>query len=228
MAKPVAVQTLEEALFNGLLAVVPGGAELISAKERKVIEQFEGNRYVGIHIALSMNDKEKLSNIHDVFPGGPADRAGVKKDDLIEEIDGVATKGMPLRDVVERLRGEEGTDVTIKVRQPKETKSRTMTITRGQLPHATIQGIRKRPNGDWDLRFDGLPDPIGYLKVSQHRGEHSARASQAGAATRNAGSSGTHPRPAQCRSHARGPPGRDAGRLPAGPRTDRLRPDRSR
>ena len=99
--------------------------------------------------------------------GGPADRAGVKDGDLIEEIDGVATKGMALREVVDRLRGDEGTDVTIKVRQPKETKSRTMTITRGQLPHPTIEGVRKRPDGDWEVRFEGLPDPIGYLKITE-------------------------------------------------------------
>ncbi|MGP0067092.1 MAG: S41 family peptidase [Isosphaeraceae bacterium] len=165
-ASPIVMKMPEEVLLNGLLAPVPGGAELMTAKERKVTEQLEGNRYVGIHIALGMDEKEKLSRISEVFPGGPADRAGVKKDDLIEEIDGVATKDMVLRDAIERLRGEEGTDVTIKVRQPVAAKSRTMTITRGQLPHPTIQGIRKRPDGDWDLRFDGLAEPIGFLKIS--------------------------------------------------------------
>jgi carboxyl-terminal processing protease len=166
-AKSVAVKTLEEALLNGLLAVVPGGAELMTAKDRKVWEQIEGNRYVGIHIALGMDDKEKRPVLINVLEGGPADRAGVKQNDLIEEIDGLDTKDMRLRDVVDRLRGEEGTDVTIKVRQPNETKSRTITITRGQLPHATIEGVRKWPDGVWDVRPDGLHDPIGYLKITE-------------------------------------------------------------
>ena len=164
-AKPVAARTLEEALFNGLLAVVPGGAELMRAKDRKVMEQIEGNRYVGIHVSIAMDNEEKEAVLGTILKGGPADRAGAKANDLIEEIDGVPTRGMLLRDVVDRLRGEEGTDVTIKVRQPKETKSRTLTITRGVLPHVTIQGTRKRPDGAWDLRFEGLPDPIGYLNV---------------------------------------------------------------
>jgi carboxyl-terminal processing protease len=165
--KPVAAKALEAALLDGLLAVVPGGAELMSAKDRKVSEQIEGNRYVGIHIALSMDRKAKLTNLFEVFPGGPADRAGCKKGDLLEEIDGVSTRGMPLRDVVEKLRGEEGTDVTIKVRQPDETKSRTMTMTRGQLPRTTIQGVRKRPDGDWDTRLEGPAEGIGYLKITE-------------------------------------------------------------
>ncbi len=54
--------------------------------------------------------------------GGPAARAGVKNGDLLEEVDGVDTRGMPLRDVVERLRGDEGTDVTIKVRTPRRRR----------------------------------------------------------------------------------------------------------
>jgi carboxyl-terminal processing protease len=163
-ARPIAAEELEEALLQGLLAPVPWRADLMSAKERRVAESMAGNRYVGIHIALGMDDKEKRPMMHDVFEGGPADRAGVKKGDLLEAVDGVETKGMKLRDVVDRLRGDEGTDVTIKVRTPKEANSRTMKLTRGQLPRATVQGIRKESSGDWKLRVDG-PDPIGYLKV---------------------------------------------------------------
>ncbi len=165
-AGPVATRKLEEALFDGLLTVVPGGAELISAKERKVAEQIEGNRYVGIHIALGMNGTENQPNLHEVFPGGPADRAGVKKDDLIEEIDGVATKGVKLRDIVDRLRGEEGTDVTIKVRQPNETRSRILKITRATLPRETVHGVRQRSAGGWDVRLN-RSEPIGYLAITE-------------------------------------------------------------
>jgi len=165
-AKSVAATKLEEVLFNGLLAGVPGGARLISAKDRKVEEQFKGNRYVGIHIALGMDDQEKRPQMMQVYEGGPADRAGARPEDLIEQINGVDTKGMELRDAVDRLRGDEGTDVTIKVRQPKEPKSRTMKITRGQLPHPTISGVRKRPSGGWDVRLAG-PDPIAYLRITE-------------------------------------------------------------
>ena len=73
---------------------------------------------------------------------------------------------MKLRDVVDRLRGDEGTDVDVKVRQPKETTSRTIKITRGQLPHATIVGIHEHEAGDWELQLEG-PDPIGYLKITE-------------------------------------------------------------
>ena len=44
---------------------------------RKVQEQTEGNRYVGIHVALSLDDQEKRPKMNAVIEGGPADRAGV-------------------------------------------------------------------------------------------------------------------------------------------------------
>ncbi len=165
-AEAVSAKTLEQTLFDGLLESVPGDARLISAKERKVAEQFEGNRYVGLHIALRTNDQEKRPTIAEILEGGPADRAGVKKDDLIEQIDGVDTKGMELRDAVDRLRGDEGTDVTIKVRQPKAEKCRTFKITRGRLPRNTVRGVRKSSSGGWDVRLEG-PDPIGYLQITE-------------------------------------------------------------
>jgi carboxyl-terminal processing protease len=165
-AQPIAVKALEDAMLGGLLGSLPGGAHLVPEKERVVMEQTEGNRYVGIHIALGTNDQEKRPSIFEVIEGGPADRAGVKKGDLIERIDSVDTKGMDLRAAVDRLRGTEGTDVTIQVRQPKTTKPRTYTITRGQHARSTLQGIRKRPTGEWDCRLDAA-GPIGYLKISE-------------------------------------------------------------
>jgi C-terminal peptidase prc len=170
MARPVAYKKLEQALLEGLLAPVPGGAELMTAKERNAAEQIGGNRYVGILVSLSRDEKEQRPVFHTVMEGGPAERAGVKSGDLLEEVEGVDTKGMELRDVVERTRGDEGTNVTIKVRSPKEAKARTLTITRGRMPSdrlflSTVEGIRKQAAGDWKVRLD-VPDPIGYVKIT--------------------------------------------------------------
>jgi carboxyl-terminal processing protease len=165
-AKPATSEDAQEAVFDGLLRDIPGGAHLLSAKETKVAEQFAGNRYVGLHIALGMDEQEKRPTMHDVFPGGPADRAGVKKGDILEEVDGVDTRGRKLRDIVEQLRGEEGTSVTIKVRQPKEAKSRTYTITRGALPRPTIEDSRQAHGDSWRDRLD-VPDAIDYVKIKE-------------------------------------------------------------
>ena len=168
-SKSTTAGELEDALLNGLLNSVSGGPHLLPEKERKVQEQSEGNRYVGIHIVLGMDQQEKRPNIGKVIEGGPADRAGVKSGDLIEQIEGVDTKGMALRDAVDRLRGDEGTNVTIKVRQAGAVASRTYTIIRGQHSRPTITGWHKQATGDWDFRMSDS-EPIAYVRVSEMTG----------------------------------------------------------
>ena len=122
-------------------------------KERKVQEQNAGNRYVGIHIALSMDEAEKRPSIAQVIEGGPADRAGVKSNDLIEQIEGVDTKEMPLREAVDRLRGDEGTSVTIKVRQAGAADRATYHHPPRPAPTSDDRGLAQAAG-----RRLGLPD----------------------------------------------------------------------
>jgi carboxyl-terminal processing protease len=120
---------------------------------------------VGIQIALAMDDGLKIARFAQIFEGGPADRAGAKTDDLIEKVGDIDTKGMSLADVVQKLRGEEGTDVTVTVRQPQAKESRTLKMTRVSMPRTTVQGYRKTTSGGWDVRLEG-PGAVGYLRIS--------------------------------------------------------------
>jgi carboxyl-terminal processing protease len=153
-------------LIDALLGKVPSQARLLSERDLKVEEQFAGNRYVGLQIALGIDSESKRAMVNEVFEGGPADKAGLKKGDLIEEIDGTSTEGADVREVVERLRGAEGTSVTIRVRQQKQPESRVLTITRGVLPRQTVKGFRNRADGSLELLIPG-PERIGYLKFEE-------------------------------------------------------------
>ena len=93
--------------------------------------------------------------IQDLIPGGPADRAGAKKEDRIEQVDGVDTMGMSIAQVVDRIRGPEGTEVVLVVRQPKAKEARTLKMVRGTLFLPTVTGLRKRSSGGWDFDAGG-------------------------------------------------------------------------
>src|SRR5262249_43768525 len=167
--KSANAEELVEVVLHGLLTSVPGEPQLMPEKERKVQEQSAGNRYVGIHVALSMDEQENRPRMNAVIEGGPADRAGVKPDDLIEQIEGVDTKGMSMRDAIDRLRGDEGTSVTIKVRQAGSPTPRTYTIVRGQHPRPSIEGWQKLASGNWDFRMPAS-QPIAYVHLSEFVG----------------------------------------------------------
>jgi carboxyl-terminal processing protease len=168
---------IENVLLDGLLGPIDGGARLLPESERKVQEQFAGNHYVGLQIALAFDQEAKRPKVGTVLPGGPADRALVLMGDLIEEIDGVSTEGMAVGETVDRLRGALGTSVVIRVRQPNSKESRTITVTRGLLPRQTVKGIRHFENGKDDYMIDG-PGAIGYVKFEDLLGStpHELRA----------------------------------------------------
>jgi carboxyl-terminal processing protease len=162
--KEMTTERLEEALLEGMLRDVPGGGGLMTAKEQRVREQLQGNRYVGIHIQVRYDEKEGRTIVAGIIPGGPADRAGMMVEDRIEAVDGVKTDGMKIAQVIDRLRGEDGTEVTVTVRQSKDKEARTLTMARGKLFQPTILGLIKKSSGEWEYRV-GKSEPIAIVRI---------------------------------------------------------------
>jgi carboxyl-terminal processing protease len=155
---------LEEILLRGLLTRVPGKPYFLPPQNAKVEEQIQGNRYVGIGIQLRLSADEHLPQIVVPLRNGPAFRAGMKSGDLILKVDGKDTRGLPLSKVVECLRGDDGTSVTLVVRQPNAAETRTLTMTRGVVPFDTVAGYRRDGPDAWTFRID--PDrPVGYVRI---------------------------------------------------------------
>jgi C-terminal peptidase prc len=149
----------------GLLAAVPGKPQFLPPQVARVAEQIAGNRYVGIGIQIKTNAEEHYPQIVDPFRRGTARKGGAKPDDLIVEVDGRSTKDVPLAKVVDWLRGDEGTSLTMVVRQPKAAETRTLHLTREKVPLDTVFGYRRRSEDAWTYRIS--PDqPIAYAHVS--------------------------------------------------------------
>lgn len=162
---------LEVALWRGFITAVPGGAEPLPAKEIKVREQINNNRYVGTGIQLSRNDKEDLVQINRVFPDSPAAKAGILAEDLILEVDGTPVKAanQGIRKVVDLIRGAEGTPVTLTVRQPGTTEKRQVTMLRGVVPFTTAVSFQRKTAKEWTYRPDPAL-PVGYVRLLSIKG----------------------------------------------------------
>ena len=91
--------------------------------------------YSGIGARIGMEDG--LPVIVAPFDGSPAQAAGVKAGDIIIEVDDEDVTSWPLNDIVENIRGEEGTEVELTVLRPDESKSYEITITRGEIDAPT-------------------------------------------------------------------------------------------
>jgi len=96
------------------------------AYQQENVEEFGG---IGLYVGTDVAHEGRFTAL-EPLPGYPADRAGVKPDDVIESVDGLSTEGVPAEEVVTRLRGEVGTDVEIDIYRPSTEERFTLTISR--------------------------------------------------------------------------------------------------
>jgi len=155
--------------LEGLLRPVRD-AQVLVGSEGAAREQSAGNRYVGTGIALHFNDEARCTGIGSVFRGGPMERAGGRDGDLITKIGERDTRNVPLREIIELLRGEEGTDVTLELRGSEgKDAPRSVTVTRGPVVFEALEGWARDRDNKWDYRIEPHL-PIGYVKIRQING----------------------------------------------------------
>ncbi len=136
----------ESRFVRGLLNSVPGDPYRLPTKEAHAQAQLQDNRYVGLGIGVGLDDKAKLARIQTVIPGGTAEAGGIQAGDLIEAIDHVdVAPGTPLRRTIQRLRGPEGTTVTLRLRDEKTKTSRTGTFTRLPVMIKSVEEVPVAP-----------------------------------------------------------------------------------
>ncbi len=76
-----------------------------------------------------------------VFPGSPAAQAGIEAGDTIVSVEGRSIAGVPSNEATAEIKGPEGSQVTVGVRDGKTGKVREVTLTRAEvaLPNVSSQ-----------------------------------------------------------------------------------------
>ena len=114
-----------------------------------LLEQNSGTFY-GIGITITDADNEVV--VVSVVEGSPAAAAGIEAEDVIVSIDGVTQDVWSVDEVVLRVRGEEGTSVTLGIRRGEEATLRTFTVTRAAI---------EVPN----IASELLESNVGYIRL---------------------------------------------------------------
>ncbi len=86
---------------------------------------------VGIGVLLGLRDEQVV--IVSVIGDGPAQEVGLRAGDEIVEVDGEAVAGLETEQVAARVRGEEGTEVTITVERPSTGQRLDFTMERARI-----------------------------------------------------------------------------------------------
>jgi carboxyl-terminal processing protease len=93
-------------------------------------EQIEG-RFSGI--GLTVIEVQKGLRVASVFPRSPAQQAGIAPGDTIVSVEGESIAGESSSEATKKIKGPEGTQVTIGVRDGKSGEVRKLTLTRAEV-----------------------------------------------------------------------------------------------
>lgn len=129
-----------------------GHSRFLNPEEAIEYEQSSNNELIGIGISVDLSGELPVVNYP--MKNSPAIEAGILPGDTILEVDGVDLTTLPAEEGLDLVTGEEGTDVTLKLRHVNEEEPYEVTITRTLIQMDPVQ-------------YAMLPDGVLWLRLDQ-------------------------------------------------------------
>ncbi|MBI2795440.1 MAG: S41 family peptidase [Gemmatimonadetes bacterium] len=126
-------------------------SELLSPKQLSTFNRNTAGRYGGV--GMQIEDQQGNITVSRVFPGTPAEAAGILEGDRIVQVDTSSTRGWKIQQVSDRLIGTPGTKVDARFARQGISEPIAVTFTRAVIHIPSIP---------YTISFDGK---IGYVPL---------------------------------------------------------------
>jgi carboxyl-terminal processing protease len=136
---------------------------LVWPRDVSEFEQQMTNEFTGIGIEISRQSGQLT--VGSLLPDTPAYNSDIDVGDVIEKVDGMPTKDVPLSCAVSRIKGPAGTKVTLTIRSNGKKQTHDITLTRAKIVVPTLRGLQRTGEGKW-LRMVDEQDKIGYIQLT--------------------------------------------------------------
>ena len=145
--------------IDAMLQSLDPYTEYYPEARQKELKTMLTGKYAGIGALIRHHRKLKQNVIDEPYEGMPAQQAGLKKGDIIVQIDDTVVTDKSVSYVSSHLRGDAGSSFVLKVLRPSTGKTMKLKITRQsiKMPEITYYGMRA--NG------------IGYICLNTFTGE---------------------------------------------------------
>jgi carboxyl-terminal processing protease len=107
-------------------------------------------------IGVEIQEKNGRLVVVAPFDGSPAQKAGIRAGDIIVKVSDEDVADWPLNKVVQRITGRVGTPVTLTVRDPRNGRSRRLTIVRAAIRVREVSWLRLPGTETAHLRVAGF------------------------------------------------------------------------
>ncbi len=113
--------------------------EALAAFDEQISGRFSG-------VGMTVSEAKPGLRVSSVFPHSPAAGAGIEPGDLIVSVEGDSIAGEPSEVSTQKIKGPEGTEVTIGVRSP-DGGTRQVKLTRAQIQLPVVSSAVKHVGG---------------------------------------------------------------------------------
>ena len=145
--------------IDAMLSSLDRYTEYYPDERQKELKTMLTGKYAGIGALIRYHQRLKRVVIDEPYEGMPAAEAGLKKGDIILQIDDTLTADKSTAFVSSHLRGEAGTTFALKILRPSTGKEMKFKITRQNIKMPEIIWYGMRPNN------------VGYINLSTFTGD---------------------------------------------------------
>lgn len=148
-------EEFQDGIYKGMIAALGDPySEYYSAEELAVLmDQTEGI-YYGIGAYIQLDTATGLPKISGTIEGAPSEEVDLRANDLIYEVDGTATYGMTLTEVVSLIKGPEDTNVVLTIIREGASDYLEVSVTRRQVETPTVE-------------YTMLEDDMAYIQITE-------------------------------------------------------------
>nr|WP_313887346.1 carboxyl-terminal processing protease CtpA [Nodosilinea sp. LEGE 07088] len=134
---------------------------LLPPSQYRSLQTSTSGELTGVGLQISKDEQPGWLRVIAPIEGSPAEDAGVQPQDLVLAIDGVATTELTLDEAAARMRGKQGTTVTLDISHSDNDPPRQVSLTRDVITlNPVVAALKTTTEGQ----------RVGYLRLSQFNG----------------------------------------------------------